>query len=266
MPCIAQYRGPHDPRDKAAMKLEIVAHCWNYSRLLALQLSSLALHPASWLEWSITVFCASDDEDRNTNRIIEFFREQLPPDSLHRWQLPINRLMRRAIGRNLAAEHTAADWVWFTDCDYLFGAGCLDSLADLLAGDAEGTATTLPIGNLIFPRTVLSSWEYGDGEAEIRRVDPLRPAVVPVDWSYLVPRQQSRAIGGIQIVRGDTCRSIGYLPGHVRYQKDAERWQRCHEDKAFRAAIGTDGVAVPIQNVGRIRHSVSGWEQTGIQW
>ena len=45
------------------MHLEIVSHCWHYSRLLTYQLSSLVLHPPTEVAVTVTVFLAEEDED-----------------------------------------------------------------------------------------------------------------------------------------------------------------------------------------------------------
>lgn len=109
------------------MKFEIVSHCWRYYRLLTYQLSSLVLYPPSQMQVTMTVFAAEEDE--GTNRVMDFFQQRGLPETLtiRRWYLPAGQLMLRIIGRNLAALTTEADWIWFTDCDYVFGDGALDA-------------------------------------------------------------------------------------------------------------------------------------------
>ena len=113
------------------LSLEIVSHCWNYSRFLAYQLSSLVQFPPAKLRVTMTVFYAP--EDTATQKLLDFFGGQTVPGVTWNWQpLAKERLFRRGIGRNLAARATTADWIWFTDCDVMFRAGCLDTLAEVL--------------------------------------------------------------------------------------------------------------------------------------
>jgi hypothetical protein len=62
----------------------------------------------------------------------------------------------------------------------------------------------------------------------------------------------NRAIGGVQIARGDIVRRIGYVP--ERANRTSERWVNSVEDVTFRKLIGTKGAAVDLPGVYRIRH------------
>ena len=115
------------------LQLEIVSHCWKYAHMLVYQLSSLVLFPPQSCTVTMTVFYG--EEDTATVALLAYFGELKVPNVVWNWQcLPRQALFRRAIGRNLAARNSQADWVWFTDCDVLFRAGCLDGLAAALQG------------------------------------------------------------------------------------------------------------------------------------
>ena len=58
------------------MKLEIVSHCWRYSRLLTYQLSSLFLPPPT-VAVCMTVFLTNDD-DPTGKRMQEFLQFLMP--------------------------------------------------------------------------------------------------------------------------------------------------------------------------------------------
>jgi hypothetical protein len=235
--------------------IELVTHCWNYSRLLTYQLSSLALHPPRAVSVTATVFLSY--EDAKTRRVIDYFqRLPLPPTvTLFPWHLPTHRLLVRGVGRNLAALTTRADWVWFTDCDYAFGPGALDALADRLASVG---------GDLAYPRRVLRSRSQADGDGYVAAVGdgPRLAAVRPEDFES---ERMTRAIGGIQICRGEVARSRGYLGGAAFHDRVATQWVRTHEDVQFREELGTPGRAVRVPNVFRIRHSRRGWQDPGVQ-
>src|SRR5690606_26500249 len=118
------------------MRLEIVSHCWRYGGLLTYQMSSLVLHPPRSTSVGLTVVCAPREFDPGTWRVLDDFdRQTLPPTVMFQKRvLPPAQLFRRAIGRNLAAESTTADWLWFADCDMAFRAATFDRFSDAVRG------------------------------------------------------------------------------------------------------------------------------------
>ncbi|MCK5771961.1 glycosyltransferase family 2 protein [Algiphilus sp.] len=245
----ARWFSPPPPAARAArsgvLHVEIVSHCWRYSRLLACQLRSLQQHPPRDVRVTMTVVHAR--EDAETVALLEATRAIAVPNVRWRWMaLPPAELFRRAIGRNRAGRATAADWVWFTDCDVVFGPGCLDGLARALQGcDAV----------LVHPREelgtpVLDADDLGgvhDGRA---LVDP-----VAMDCT---PRRLTRATGPMQIVHGDVARARGYCADIALYQRPAAQWCKAHEDRAFRWLLGTPGLGVAVPAVYRVRHAHKG--------
>ncbi|MBL9090229.1 MAG: glycosyltransferase family 2 protein [Planctomycetaceae bacterium] len=238
------------------MKLEIVTHCWRYSRLLHYQLSSLYLFPPTVVQVMVCVYCADREHDPLTADVLDFFRHQQAPPTVvvdvRQFEPP--RLFRRAIGRHHAARRTTADWVWFTDCDMVFRDGAIDSLADHLEATTE---------RLLYPRQVMLHRTHALGDAAIERAKGAK-SCLDIDPSEFKPKQYSRAIGGVQIVLGSVVREFGYCP-EERWQRPADRWQRCTEDTAFRKRLGTKGTSIDVPNVFRMRHSECGREVTGLQ-
>lgn len=236
------------------MRLEIVTHCWRYWRLLTYQLSSLARYAPKQYPVTCKVYCCK--ADAKTVRVLDYFAEWVDRENRYCSQplvivpveMPRPMLMRRAIGRNMAARASKADWVWFADCDYLFGPGCLAALPYQLERVK---------GPLAFPHTVLAHRCRTLGDAAIAKV--AAPGVVGIDKSEFQPDAMNRAIGGIQIVRGDVCREKGYLPQHPQFQQPADRWQRTFEDPAFRHSLGVSrGEPIDLPNLYRIRHTQCG--------
>jgi hypothetical protein len=188
------------------MKLEIVCHCWERAFDLASQLMSLERNPPRELDLVMTVFYS--EEDSATIAMLERYGQ-----SARKWPLPTEQLCRRTIGRNMAALATTADWVWFIDCDYIFGEGTLDALA-----------TVLP--------TVDADLVY--------------PCVVGA-------RAITKAIGGAQIVRGDVARRDGYCRDVPELHTPLQQWiHETPEDVRFRELLGTDGTPIYIPNLGRL--------------
>lgn len=235
------------------MLLEIVTHCWNYSSLLRWHIDSLFRRPAtSDLSVLLAVFYSTDD-DKTIAVLNEAVKQRVAADKTYLvpCALATPDLCRRAIGRNVAAVGTRADWLWFTDCDYLLGE-CLPSLPQAL--EAAGNPA------LAYPATVEVTSQQ-DGDRLIQRAACQDDLVVDCPWEQ---RFMNRAIGGIQIVRGDIARR-GYLPGHPKWQRPAERWMRTHEDVAYRQSLGTEGTAINLPGVRRIRHSLRGREVRGLR-
>jgi hypothetical protein len=236
------------------MKLEIVSHCWNYGRLLTYQLSSLVSFPPSLVTVCMTVFCS--DEDPQTLEVVDFFqRIEVPALRIRLWKLPTARLFVRGIGRNLAALATDADWIWFTDCDYCFRGGTIDWLAHASIPDNK---------SLIFPRRLFQSRSHTDGDRAIEEASG-EPRIVNIRESDFIAVRLSRAIGGVQICRGDVARDRGYVRGAKFHHRKAARWQRAREDVAFRRDLRTRGMPVEMPNVFRIRHSQCGRQTIGIR-
>ena len=232
--------------------IEIVTHCWNYSRLLTQQLASLVMYPPKCRVRVTVAMSPKDDGDTVDAAARAAMRFQRVGVGMHMIGLPKGQLCRRAIGRNIAAQATSARIVWFTDCDYLFGPGCLDWLSENWPEDAI----------LAYPRVVRKCpKEYGDKIiAGTLEDNPIRPRL-----AAFKPRKHGRAIGGIQIVSGDVAREKGYLPNHRRYQKPVDRWRKTNEDPAYRRSLGTSGTQMDIPEVYRIRHTQYGRKHVGVE-
>jgi len=239
------------PEQRAAregrLHVEIVSHCWNYAHMLVYQLSSLVLFPPQNIDVTMTVYYGEEDE--LTVALLEHFACQNVPGVRWNWQkLPRQALFRRAIGRNMAAKNSIADWVWFTDCDVLFRDGCLDGLAAALQGRRDA---------LVFP-----SSEYCTGllppEAPL-----LSPVMAPmqtldVDPSLFSHFPRDRATGPLQITHGDVARAVGYCESLPYYQQPSDTWCKAYEDRAFRWLLRTQGEPITVPGVFRIRHVAKG--------
>lgn len=224
------------------LKLEIVSHCWNYAHFLTYQLSSLVSFPPTRLTVNMTVFYA--EEDARTVALLEYFGAIEVPGVTWNWQkLPRQQLFRRSIGRNKAALETTADWIWFTDCDVLFRENCLDVLSDELQGRQD---------TLVFPRQerVTSMLASSDPMLDIDE----KPRLIDIDADRFTVSERGRATGPLQIVHGDVARAVGYCEVLEYYQKPSETFCKCYEDRAFRWLLRTDGVALDVPSVYRLRH------------
>jgi hypothetical protein len=231
------------------MKVELVSHCWRYGRMLRYQLSSLFLFPPERVAVEALVFCASREDDAETWETLDYFLGLGPRENVtvRPWTLAPERLFRRAIGRNLAAQETTADWVWFADCDMTFRQGVFDGLAETLGERSE---------RLFYPREIFLHRTHALGDAAVERAGGT-PGLIDIAPEEFAVHRYRRAIGGVQIVPARVAREVGYCP-NGRWQQPAARWQRARDDVAFRASLGTPGVGVSIPNVFRLRHSVCG--------
>ena len=228
------------------LKLEIVSHCWNYAHFLTYQLSSLVSFPPTRLTVNMTVFYA--EEDVRTAALLEYFGVIEVPGVTWNWQkLPREQLFRRSIGRNKAALETGADWVWFTDCDLLFRENCLDVLSDELQGRQDA---------LVFPRQERVTSMLADSDPMLN-IDE-KPRIVDIDADRFTISERGRATGPLQIVHGDVARAAGYCATLEYYQKPSATFAKCYEDRAFRWLLGTDGIALDVPGVYRLRHVQKG--------
>lgn len=242
----------------ALKSIEIVTHCWSgsevpiYHRLLQIQLGSIARYAPSIFD-KVKVTVCFNPEDIKTAEIAALYFEN--PESKRNVRISMKPLLkkhlfRRAIGRNLAAKKTKADVVWFTDCDYLFMGDCLrDAYEACLASQH----------NMVFPSTVHIHKAHSFGDVLIDKLER-KPFHFPViDREHFEPRKERKAIGGIQIVKGDWCREFGYLDGTkwVEPVDPSKGFRSCKGDVPFRQAVGRSE-AVDISGVYRVRHSRAG--------
>ena len=156
-------------------------------------------------------------------------------------------MFRRSIGRNNAAKNTQADWIWFTDCDIIFGEGCLDGLAEQLKGLTN---------TLVYPRHESTTSMLDDDNPLLKK--GAEPQVVDIDTSDFTLHSRDKAKGAFQIVHGDVSRAIGYCDQIRIYQTSASNWRKTYEDTVFRWLLGTRGDPIDIPNVFQIRHVTKG--------
>jgi hypothetical protein len=229
------------------LSLEIVSHCWKYSRILSFQLSSLILHTPKKITVTMTAFYAPSDQATST--VLEYFEHYSRTNVRWNWQpLDESKLFRRAIGRNAAALATKADWIWFCDCDQAFRENCLDTLAEKLA---------MTSADLVYPEYVQFSKVQGP-DGELLRLADGQPQVLEIDPSQFKPVRFDRAVGGLQIVRGDIARQVGYCKDIPEFMRPAHRWMRTFEDVAFRNRLGIRGQPISVPELYRIEHSIKG--------
>jgi len=225
------------------LTIEIVSHCWNYAHLLIHQLSSLVNHPPQNISVIMTVYYNS--EDQNTGKLLHFFSGLSIDNVQWNWrELPKPALFRRAIGRNLSAKNTTADWIWFTDCDLMFQEQCLDGLSKLLQNRTDP---------LVYPKVERCTSLLAN-DAPLMNADTSSPKVLSIDTSKFVEFHKTRATGPLQITHGDVARSSGYCDSLHFYQRPSNTWCKAYEDRAFRWLLRTQGVPLDIPGVYRIRH------------
>ena len=246
------------------MKIELVTHCLatenpNFAGALALQLSSLLIDQPKWCDVAITIYM--NEDDANTVRVINHF-SKLQHDGLSicALSLPIGQLGRRCIGRNHAALHTSADYVWFTDVDHCFYDGILDRLAQI-QWPSHGVEFPLA-ASMIFPNEIMISknWDLGD-EATAGLAE--QPKMKSLHKENFKPKSYNRAIGGVQIVRGDFARREGYLNNQDEWQTPIEKpFGSFKDDIAYRGICKEQGPILKVNLSGcyRLRHNITSYE------
>ncbi|EGM76754.1 Glycosyl transferase family 2 [Rheinheimera sp. A13L] len=240
---------PPDPNKLAAksgrLTIEVVSHCWQYANFLRHQLDSVTNYPPATCKIIFTVFYS--DEDIETLTLLKSYDKfQHNNVQLNFQNLPTPSLLRRAIGRNLAAKTTTADWIWFTDCDLLFQRGCFDSLAQQLQNRKDV---------IVFPKKLKATCLLTKEDDLLRNLCTAEQSIASNQFVY---RKYKKATGPIQIVHGDVARKSGYCDSLAVYQQPKSRWVKTYEDRAFRWLMGTHGTPVEIENLYLIRHQEKG--------
>jgi hypothetical protein len=238
------------------MKIDVVSHCYaaelpQYADALHYQLSSLILDRPRACHVTATI-CYDPDDEATVKTLTWFWDEKRDPD-IRLIPLPPEQLGRRAIGRNIAALSTDADLVWFADVDMAFREGVLDQLASMEW--PEGAS-------MIFPRWIQIHRNHAIGaRCLLRARDAAEP--LDVDPEEFKPKRYARAIGGVQIVRGDLAREHGYLSDHPRWSKPVEKpFGSFRDDIAYRKQCLEHGsiVAVDLPGIHRLRHKVTSYQ------
>lgn len=247
------------------MDLQIVTHCWSgpdvpiYHKLLKLQLCNL-LHASERANVSVSLVVVWTISDLPTSKVVSQV-QWLDNKHLDIVSMPLDpeELFVRAIGRNMAAKQTKAEVVWFTDCDYLFSSGALEQAVEQMRAN--------PQADLIWPNNVMIHADHAIGDAflqteyDLREKEGWKPLEIKdaYDAGFRL-RREKRAIGGMQIVRGDWCRKNGYLDqtGWVN-PSYKEHFQQCRCDVPFRRQfVGDTKISTDIEYVYRVRHSRAG--------
>ncbi len=248
------------------MKIELVTHCWakdnpHFAGALVLQLSSILIDQPKHCDVVMTVCMNEDDE--NTVRVVRhFMKRQHSGFRIHALSMPVGQLGRRSIGRNYAALHTTADYVWFTDVDHCFCDGILDRLVQMEWPFRRDIAGDECPASMIFPGEIMISknWDVGDEATEDVWQQPKLKSISKEDFA---PKRYNKAIGGVQIVRGNFAQSCGYLNNEVKWQTPAEKpFASFADDIAYRKACEKYGsiVKVGLPGVFRLRHGKTSYE------
>lgn len=231
--------------------VEIVTHCWKYSRALAYQISGLVLEPPK-CNVQLTVFYNEEDED--TKHTIKTLDSQLPSNVyLVPLQLRKPELFRRAIGRNIACLGTLAKGcLILTDADYIWPGRAVDEVLEL--GISPETAIT-------FPESYWKQLTHAIGDEYLAR--QATPQVLPLDPRDFEESSIDKAIGGIQVYRADVARQFGYLNGTKWMEPHrGDKFACCRCDKAWRGWLKEKGHEPKAYAGGgkpyRIRHTRNG--------
>lgn len=235
------------------MSIRVVTHAWagkfsQYASFLKHHIDSLSrCYDACEKQVKLTLcYCPQDD------LVVNVIDSMSSAEWLDRgWLLiPLHLplLGRRSIGRNLAAKISKEDYVFFTDVDHVFEPICFESIPSRFE---EGIA-------MIFPTEIKIHRLHSIGDAVANRAlidDPL-PMNVLLKAENFTPKQYNRAIGGVQIVRGDIAR-LGYLDGTEWNVPSMPAFKDFLDDIAYRRACSERGriQGVELSGIYRLRHS-----------
>lgn len=235
-------------------KIHIVSHVYavelpQYAVFLRAQLSSLVLNKPD-VGFRITI-CLSADDDRSMSVVNEL--KAFLDEGLDVLKLSKGELFRRCIGRNIVARSTECDLIWYTDVDHLFGRGCLDHLWSIWSGIEKDVI-------MVWPREILVQHDLEKADLFWRWYVDSKDVFIGPDYSDFRPKTYYKAIGGVQIVRGDFARKHGYIKDNKRWQSPVDPskpFPSFRDDVKFRRFCESVGIVIPIDLKGlyRLRHT-----------
>lgn len=245
--------------------IDIISHCYaaelpQYAAMLVYQASSLVLHKPSCCKVRLTV-CIWDDRETDeklfdpiATKTVEWVKSQIACRVL---RMSREEIGRRSIGRNLVSLwlSTPADFVWFADVDQVFYHGILDRLVEM----------PWPNGaSMIYPREIMIHRDWTIGDERTSAVDLDNPRLVDIDPVEFVRKRYRKAIGGVQIIRGDFARQHGYLNKDARWLQPTEKpFGDFRDDIAYRQYCLKRGpiVAVDLPGLYRLRHTKTTYQE-----
>jgi hypothetical protein len=222
------------------MIIEICSHCYKYSKLLSFQLSSFILFPPK-NTYIYTLFFSQ--KDKNTQDVIDFFKPKLEGViELNLKPIEEGLLFNRGAGRNIALHESKANWIWFTDVDFLFRHNCLNDLTSILEYENH---------NLVHPTFIKQNKSTEDGDIVIESVKDI--SVIDIEEKDYIDHKINRAIGAVQIANVEKTKYLNYC----NYLGTYKTWHRCSSDIKFRKQIDSKG-KIEIDGIFRIRHTKKG--------
>lgn len=238
--------------------IELVVHLWNppgtrfYTELARWQWESIRKHHGGTRINYVLFFSAKDATA--WSHTCEIAGQSFPINvTVQLIEQSREKLFRRAIGRHNRTQQTRQDVLFFTDCDYVFGEGCLPFISQNVHRDSS----------LCMPANYWFANDHATGDYMLaRNCDIESPVPDQKDFHW---KRQSIAIGGMQIIGADTAKRIGYL-GDTKWCKpvDPEKGFVCFRDDCnWRRVNRLKAKRLEIPNLYRIRHSLSGRDFTG---
>lgn len=231
--------------------IEIITHSYasklpQYATLLRYQLASIT----KWypiIKTRVTVCCCTNDT--LVNNVVEEFSDY-NDNFVTRLFLDKGELFRRSIGRHQAIKYVdnRTEVVWYTDCDHVFGEGCID----------KAYKKCISTGGMVYPRHIKISGTHEIGDRQIEEGNRFQKPIIKTE--DFVPKKYNRAIGGVFIIDADFVREHGYLPD-TKWQNprtDGKPFGDFRDDVAFRKYVKKHSkiTAVDLPNLYRIRHSI----------
>lgn len=256
-----------DKRKSSLPLVDIVSHCYaaelpQYAAMLVYQASSLVLHKPSCCKIRLSV-CIWDDADEGlfdpiTRKVVGQvkswmeYRVRIACRIIHMTREEIGR---RCIGRNRACLSAYADFVWFADIDQVFRDGILDRLVEMPWPDGA---------SMIYPREIMIHRDWVTGDERTSSVDLDNPQPIDIDPTEFVAKPYRKAIGGVQIVRGNFAREHGYLNRDAKWLRPTKKpFGDFRDDVAYRRYCLKQGpiVAVDLPGLYRLRHTKTTYQK-----
>jgi len=254
-----------DKRKPSLPLVDIVSHCYaaelpQYAAMLIYQASSLVLHKPNRcrVRLSVCVWDERETDEKLFDPIAEKAVEQVKEMiwmSCRIIRMTREEIGRRCIGRNRACLSAYADFVWFADVDQIFRDGILDRLVGMPWPDGA---------SMIYPREIMIHRDWVTGDERTSAVDLDNPQLIDIDPTEYVTKPYRKAIGGVQIVRGNFAREHGYLNRDAKWLRPTEKpFGDFRDDVAYRRYCLKQGpiVAVDLPGLYRLRHVKSTYQK-----
>lgn len=227
------------------MKVEIAVTCHFFQKRMSWMISSLVQQQGEIPEIVFNAAYAIDTGEPSTQEVLNFFSRRTcgrPITFKHTPYIGTSELQYRGLVRNRQLAHSDADFMFFSDCDMLFGPHWFSKLLPVLEANKDETRmmyTGRYSTDIAESNTLVDKYSY--------------PAIIPHAFDTVselpMARRRNCGAGFCQIVSVPAMREnhegLYVHPSKCRDLSWEKKYQKARSDITFRRTVGKKRIDLP---------------------